>query len=89
MLPLWSDLVGIVKRVRDGVQSAAVFGKLAGGTSFGSGRGRDGSLGKVNDAPKEVRAGVVVGNQVFQSEHEAGQVAAFADVAERYDISLR
>jgi hypothetical protein len=88
MLPLWSNLVGIAKRVRDGVQSAAVFGKLPGGDGLGSGRGRDGGLGKVNGAPKEVRAGVVVRDQVFESEHEPGHVTALADVAERFEVGF-
>ena len=88
MLPLWSNLVGIVKRVWDEVQSAAVFGKLPGGDGFGSGRGGDGSFGNLNGAPKEVRARVVVGDQVFESEHKPGHVAAFADVAKRFEIGF-
>lgn len=88
MLPLWSNLVGIAKRVWDTVQFATVFGKLPGGDGFGPGRGRDGSLGKLNGATQEFGARVVVANQVFDSEHEPGHVAAPADVAERFEVAF-
>ena len=56
-----------------------MFGKLASGD--GLGRGRDGSLGKLNSATQEFGAGVVVVNQLFESEREAGHVAASAEIA--------
>ena len=55
---------------------------------FDSGRGRDGSLRKLNGAAQELGAGVVVANQVFESEHEAGHVTALADVAERFEVGF-
>jgi hypothetical protein len=63
-------------------------GKLPEAAGFGSGRGRDGSLGKLNGATQELDAGVVVGNQVFESEYEPGHVAALADVAERFEVGF-
>lgn len=65
-----------------------MFGKLPGGDGFGSGRDRDGSLGKLNGATQELGAGVVVVNQVFEGEHEPGHVAALADIAERFEVGF-
>src|ERR1039458_7019128 len=39
-------------------------------------------------AVKEVGAGVVIGDQVFEGEHEARQVAAGADVAKRFEVGF-